>query len=301
VLGLASFQQFFNGVNTWSGGWPVGFKTRATLNPKSRNVFKGPCGLLCSRLKSSNGNPIAGSPRKIMPCRFCTLDSWPFDGRTSVFIYLKDPLMKSNCQPSPFCSFAGGVLIIVCMVAGIGCGDAKQPEDDQKAEVKAAMAAPAKVFQETADYIPAMYLERNEFLDSNAVKYKDKLVLQLSLEKDRNRYRLTVSPTGKSGKILDTAGIKYPKAFVNGLPASSVGSNHVFAEHHTKENDFQKFWDEIKKYRLVNYILFEPAVDSSQHFFYKITGVEKLPDDLSAAHGFATKTYYSHPSNHVWK
>lgn len=188
------------------------------------------------------------------------------------------------------------------ITATIGCGnDPKQNDATQAAEVKSVTAPASNSFQQTRDYIPAMYLDRGNFLDSNAIKFKDKLVLQLSLEKDSNRFRLTISPTGKAGKILDTASLKYPKAFTNDLATSAAGANQIFEEHHTKENDFQKLWDEIKKYKLVNYILFEPVLDSNHHFCYKITGVEKLPADLTAEHGFATKTYYSHPSNHVWK
>ena len=205
------------------------------------------------------------------------------------------PFLQANCFATLFYT-----MLLFLATTNSGCGSDDKKDVVPKTEVKAAVSAPVK-FQETADYIPAMYLDRSDLLDANSIKYKDKLVLQLFLDKARKNYRLTISPTGKAGKIIDTASLKYPKAFVNDLPASSVSVEHIFEEHHTKENDFQKLWDEIKKYKLVNYILFEPVMDSNHHFCYKISGVEKLPASLSAEHGFATKTYYSHPSNHVWK
>lgn len=207
--------------------------------------------------------------------------------------------MRLHIQATLFSRFIVAGLILLNAIIITGCGsDVKQGDTSEKAEVKSATSSPAKPLQETRDYLPAMYLERSEFLDTSAIKYKDKLVFRLSLQKDSSCYLLSLFESGKSGKGFDETKAKYPKPFANELPV--LGVEHVFDEHHTKENDFQALWDEVKRYTLVKYIIFEPEVDSNKHFCYKITGVEKLPLDLMA-HGFATKTYYSHPSSHVWK
>lgn len=190
-----------------------------------------------------------------------------------------------------------GMLILLYGIMGSGCNnETKQADAKQKA--KAATTQTVKPLLQTSNSIPAMYLERTDFLEASNTKYKDKLILQLSLQKDSNRFVLSVGPAGKSGGVFDKTRLRYPKPFVNEL--DTTGANQIFEEHHTKENDYQALWNEVKKYSLVKFVIFEPEVDSNNHFRYKITGVEKLPFDLMA-HGFATKTYYSHPSNHVWK
>lgn len=174
-----------------------------------------------------------------------------------------------------------------------GCGG----RAEQKAEVKAVASLP-KPAERSGYYIPAVYLERNEFLDFGNTKYKDKLVLQLALQKDSSHSLLSVQPTGKSGEVFDKGKSKHPKPFAGELNCKKA--NFIFEEHHTKENEYQKLWNEVNKYALVKYVLFEPELDSGRHFRYKITGVEKLPTDR-ASQGFATTSYYSHPSNHSWK
>lgn len=189
------------------------------------------------------------------------------------------------------------LFVLLCTAAASGCGG---NAGQKVAEVKAVQAPLPKPVQQTGAYIPAMYLERNEFLAASSLKYKDKLLLRLFLQPDSNRYLLSVLEAGKSGKGLNAVKPKYPRAFANELSVSNLGKSNTTEEHHTKENDYQQLWNEVKKYTLVKYIIFEPEIDSNNHFCYKITGVEKLPLDLNA-HGFATKTYYSHPSNHSWK
>lgn len=236
----------------------------------------------------------AGYTIQILCISFAVVVSWkhPFQ-----VVNPKPPVMKLRLQNHLF-SFPlfAAMFLLLCATVSTGCGG----NAGQKAEVKAVQAPPSKPLQQASGYIPAMYLERDEFLGGGSLKYKDKLLIRLSAQPDSNRYLLSVLEAGKTGKGLVNAKPKYPKAFANELLASDVAKNNTAEEHHTKENDYQQLWDEVKKYTLVKYVIFEPEVDSNKHFCYKITGVEKLPLDLNA-HGFATKTYYSHPSNHSWK
>lgn len=204
--------------------------------------------------------------------------------------------LQNHLSTSPFIAT---MFLLLCATAFSDCGNSEEQKTKVKA-VQVVQTSQAKPLQQTSEYIPAMYLERGEFLGADSLKYRDKLLLRLSLHPDSNRYLLSVLEAGKSGKTLSNAKPKYPKAFANELPAANLGQSNTTEEHHTKENDYQQLWDEVKKYTLVKYIIFEPEIDSNKHFCYKITGVEKLPLDLNA-HGFATKTYYSHPSNHSWK
>lgn len=187
-----------------------------------------------------------------------------------------------------------GLVLLLVAVMSTGCGN----ETKNKVAVKSVSAPAQKPFQPAKGYLPAFYLDRSGFfaVDDSITKYKDKLVLQFRQEKDTTNFGLTVYTIADRDKKLkdvskaaNKARIKYPTPFANALNLS--GKKLQFIDQRTREDDYEKLLNEVKKYPIINYVIFEPQIDSS-HIRFKITGVEKLPLDLMV-NGFATASYYS--------
>lgn len=141
--------------------------------------------------------------------------------------------------------------------------------------------------------LPALYLERNDFLDIDSAKYKDKLVLQLYHPKDSALFLLAIHPASRKNIVFDETKIKYPRPFANGLDFSD--KTIFLGDQQTKKGELEELVQEIKRYPLIRYILFEPQIDKDNHLYYTITGVEKLPRTLQEK-GFSTAVYHSSPT-----